>query len=399
MVQLTINPGRERSLKYGHPWVFASALDIKESGKLSIKSGQSVDLVDRQGNFLARGAYSPRSQIRVRIWSFDPDEAIDRDFFAAKIEKSIKLRESIPGLKNTTAKRLIYGESDGLPGLIVDAYDCFLVVQFLTAGVEYWRKEIIEILASLPGYKGVFERSDVDVRTLEGLEPSSGKISGEKPPEFIIIEEYNRKYYVDIRRGQKTGFYLDQRLNRDILSRYTSGKRVLDCFCYTGGFTVAALLGGATGVIAIDESEYSLQLGRVNVELNRQDPKIVEWVKGDVFVELRKFRDRGEKFDLIVLDPPKFAPTHAQLQRALRGYKDINLLAMKLLNEDGILFTFSCSGGVSEDLFQKVVAAAGLDARVRGRIIRRLYQDSDHPVALNFPESNYLKRLIVAIEI
>lgn len=397
MVQLTIKPGRERSLKHGHPWVFASALESREFDKINLQIGQTVDLVDHQGYFLARGAYSPRSQIRVRIWSFDPEEVIDRDFFATKIEQSLQLRESLPGLMQTSAKRLIYGESDGLPGLIVDAYDNFLVVQFLTTGVEYWRKDIIDILVSLSGYKGIFERSDVDIRTLEGLESRSGKISGEDPPEFIHIEEFSRKYIVDIRRGQKTGFYLDQRANREIFSRYAADKRVLDCFCYTGGFSIAALAGGAASVIAVDESEHSIQLGKVNIELNHQDPNSVEWIKGDVFLILRKFRDRGDKFDLIVLDPPKFAPTPAQMQRALRGYKDINLLAMKLLKEDGILFTFSCSGGVSEDLFQKVVAGAGLDAKVRGRIIGRLHQDSDHPVSLNFPESQYLKGLIISV--
>lgn len=377
--------------------MFASALDYRGEAEAIIGSGQTVDLMDHQGNFLARGAYSPRSQIRVRIWSFNSDEIIDRDFFASKVEEAVRLRDSIPELWKSSARRLVYGESDGLPGLIVDAYDRYLVVQFLTAGIEYWRNEIVEILESLPDYIGIFERSDVDIRALEGLEQRAGRLTGKEPPDLIQIDEFGRKYFVNVRQGQKTGFYLDQRLNREILSGYASEKRVLDCFCYTGGFTVAALSGGATHVTAIDESEDSLSLGKENIELNHFNPGNVKWVKGDVFAELRKLRDRGERFDLIVLDPPKFAPTPAHLQRALRGYKDINLLAMKLLNPHGNLFTFSCSGGVSQELFQKVITGSGLDARVTGKVLRKLHQDADHPVSLNFPEGNYLKGLILSV--
>lgn len=394
---LRMKPGRERSLLRRHPWVFASALDFSSCNETDIRPGETVVLFDQRGKFLAHGAYNPRSQIRVRVWSFNPDEGINCDFFASRIENAVRLRASLPGLSHTSAKRMIHGESDGLPGLIVDAYDRFLIVQFLSAGIEFWREEIIKILAGLSDYVGAYERSDVDIRGLEGLSLQSGSLFGIEPPELIEIQEFDRKYLVNVRQGQKTGFYLDQRCNREILSGYTDEKRVLDCFCYTGGFSVAALTGGARCVVAVDESEDALRLGELNLQANRLDSHNVEWIKGDVFNVLRKFRDRGEKFDLIVLDPPKFAPTVAQIQRALRGYKDINLLAMKLLNPEGFLFTFSCSGGVSVELFLKVVSGAGLDAGVSGKVLGRLHQDSDHPVSLNFPEGNYLKGLILSV--
>ena len=393
MADLILKPGREKSLLRHHPWIFSGAVHYLDRDNVAL--GETVNLLSSKGDFLARAAYSPHSQIRARVWLFDPDEQIDSDFFRKRIQAAICARDARYLALNTDAYRLIHAESDGLPGLVVDRYGEVLVLQSLTAGSEFWKDTIADILLEETGLTTIFERSDADVRELEGLGPVVGILRGAMPESQITINENDLKFNVDFESGHKTGFYLDQRDNRLRVRELTKGRDVLDCFCYTGGFTVNALAGDAKSVVAVDASAGALALGRENVQLNGQQAESVEWCEGDVFQVLRKFRDEGRSFDLIILDPPKFAPTAAQAKKAARGYKDINLLAFKLLRTGGILVTFSCSGGVDGALFQKIIASAALDAGVEAQIVERLSQAGDHPVALNFPEGAYLKGLVI----
>jgi len=395
MATVVLKPGRDKSILRRHPWIFSGALAEVRGAP---EDGETVEVLSSQGEYLAKGAYSSASQIRVRIWSWDPDEEISPDFFRQRIEKSIRRREGCVDPTQTDAVRLVHAESDGLPGLIVDRYRDILVMQCLSWGIERWRETLVDVLVELTGLDCVFERSDVEVRALEGQEARSGPLHGGTPPERIKISEFGIEYWVDVQHGHKTGFYLDQRANRKTVRQFANGREVLDCFAYTGGFTLAALKGGAKKSLCIEASAEAIDLGRENVALNGFNPEAVEWVQGNAFQEMRKLRDRGRSFDLVILDPPKFAATAAQAARAARGYKDINLLGLKLLHPRGILATFSCSGGVDADLFQKILAGAALDAGVEARIIQRLSQDCDHPVALNFPEGAYLKGLIVCVE-
>lgn len=351
-------------------------------------------VVSAGGEPLGWAAFSPVSQIRARMWSFDPDTIVDQVFFQARIERAILRRSGYADLKTTDAYRLIHGESDGLPGLIVDRYGDYLVAQFLSAGSDFHREQLTELLVTISGVTNLFERFDAEMRTLEGLPERSGILRGSPAPDQVIIHENGLKFKVDLLHGQKTGFYLDQRDNRHKISAYAQGRKILNCFCYTGAFSAYGLSAGASSILNIDSSEDALSLARENMQINNLPLERNEWVAGDVFQELRKLRDRAETFDLIILDPPKFAATISQVEKAARGYKDINLLAFKLLKPGGILFTFSCSGGVSPDLFQKIVAGAALDAGVDAVILERLGQASDHPIALNFPEGAYLKGLI-----
>lgn len=392
--QLILKPGRERSLLRRHPWVFSGAISsIREDAT----AGDTVDVLDSNGNFLARAAYSPHSQIRARVWSWDPKITIDSLFFKARISRALAVRQALVDPGRTNALRLIHAESDGLPGLVVDRFDDTLVMQCLSTGAERWRETLADLLLELSGAGNIFERSDADVRALEGLPARVGVLRGSEPPARLTIYENDLRFWVDIRRGHKTGFYLDQRQNRARMRELAAGKEVLDCFSYTGGFTIAALAGGAASVMAVDSSGEALAIAKVSLDLNSLPVERVEFVEGDVFQVLRGLRDRDRSFDLIVLDPPKFAPTAAQAERAARGYKDINLLALKLLRQGGLLVTFSCSSGVSEELFQKIVAGAALDAGVEATILTRLHQGPDHPVALNFPEGAYLKGFIISI--
>jgi len=386
MPAIYLKPGREKSVLRRHPWIFSGAVSRVEG---SPDEGETVKLVNSRGQFLGWGAFSSKSQISVRIWSWDEEENIAGDFFRRRLQKAIAARPM------NNALRLVHAESDGLPGLVVDRYNELLVVQFLSSGPERWRETLADLLVELTGIEQIFERSDVDVRALEGLPSRIGPVRGPVPPEKITIRENGLDFWVDVRTGHKTGFYLDQRANRARLGQLTTGRDVLDCFCYTGGFTLHALAGAAKSVLAVDGSADALALASENLALNRLPQERVEWVEGDVFQTLRGLRDRDRRFDVIILDPPKFAPTAAQAERAARGYKDINLLAFKLLRQGGLLVTFSCSGGISEDLFQKIVAGAALDAGAEAQIIERLHQDMDHPVALNFPEGAYLKGFII----
>jgi 23S rRNA (cytosine1962-C5)-methyltransferase len=397
MLELRLKPGREKSVLRGHPWIFSGSVASSSAVKVVEFPGQTVRITDSNGKFLAWGAISPESKIRVRVWSLDESEVIGADYFLQRITAAVNHRKQLAQNKDVNAYRLVHGESDGLPGLIVDKYGQTLVVQFLTNGVEFWRETIIDQLGTITSCDQIFERSDADVRHLEGLTPQKGNLKGGEAGGPVEICEGKLRYWVDITHGQKTGFFIDQRENRAIVRELTSEKSVLDCFAYTGGFTIAAVKGGAKKVTALESSMGAIKLGRENLKLNQIPADFVEWLETDVFKELRKFRDRNRKYDLIILDPPKFAPTAAHAQKAARGYKDINLLAFKLLNPGGLLVTFSCSGGVSSELFQKIVAGAALDAGIEGKIIRRLGPGIDHPVALNFPEGEYLKGFIIQL--
>jgi len=390
MPTLTLKPGREKSLLRRHPWVFSGAVERVEGNPVS---GETIDVLDAKGHFVARAAYSPSSQIRARVWSFDPSEQVDAAFFRRRIRTALAHRATLSLASVTDAFRLIHAESDQIPGLIVDRYGDVLVLQSLTAGCEFWRETLADLLLEETGASTIYERSDADVRELEGLAPHVGPLRG-TCPERITITEYALRFTVDIAHGHKTGFYLDQRHNRQRVGQLARGRDVLNCFCYTGGFTVHALAGGANAVLSIDSSADALALGRENVAINGLSAEKAEWLEGDVFQLLRKLRDQARSFDMIILDPPKFAATAAQAERAARGYKDINLLAFKLLRPGGILVTFSCSGGVDADLFQKIVAGAALDAGVDASIVEHLSQGGDHPVSLHFPEGAYLKGLI-----
>ena len=391
MNSIQLKPGREKSIIQGHPWIFSGALARVDGLP---QPGETVSVQSSDGVFLASAAYSPQSAIRARVWSDDPEDEVGPAFFRRRLTAALRLREISLSANETTAMRLVHGESDGLPGLVVDRYADTLVMQVLSAGAEYWRETFADLLVELTGVGNIYERSDVDVRELEGLAARSGVLRGVAPVGSVTIEENGLKFCVDIRSGQKTGFYIDQRRNRQRLSAYAAGREVLNCFCYTGGFSAYALAGGAARVLSIDSSAEALEMARRNLDLNGLPQDKAEWLDADVFVALRKLRDQGRSFDLIILDPPKFAPTAAQVERAARGYKDINLLAFKLLRPGGVLFTFSCSGGISVELFQKIVAGAAQDARADALILEHLAQGPDHPVALRFPEGTYLKGLV-----
>ena len=390
MNALILKKARERSLKRRHPWIFSGAVE-----KASGKSGETLEVRDIAGNPLALAAYSPDSQIRARVWTFDSSAAVDKGFFKQRIQRAVELRERLPASKHTNAVRLIHGESDGLPGLVVDRYADVLVAQFLAAGVERWREEILDLLVEVSGCEAVFERSDAEVRKLEGLEPRTGFVRGNRNASRCPIVEHGLNFRVDVEQGQKTGFFLDQRENRQRVRALAAGREVLDGFSYTGGFAIAALAGGAKHVTAIESSADAIQIAKENLAANPLAAGGIEFVQADVFKHLRLLRDKGAKYDMIVLDPPKLAPTAAHAENAARAYKDINLLALKLLAPRGLLATFSCSGGVPADLFQSIVAGAALDAGAEAKIIERFGAAADHPVALEFPEGDYLKGLLV----
>ncbi len=400
MIQL--KRGREKSLKRRHPWIFSGAIE-KVTGKPG--AGDTVEVRDASGKTHALAAYSPKSQIRARVWSFDASEAVDEKFFSRKLQNAISLREQLPAAKHSNAMRLVHGESDGLPGLVVDRYADVLVAQFLSSGAERWRDPILDSLIEITGCEAIFERSDAEVRKLEGLEQRVGwaRTAGGVAPAGRVnrdlgrcpIVEHGLNFRVDVEQGQKTGFFLDQRENRQRVRALAAGREVLDGFCYSGGFAIAALAGGARRVTALESSAAALDVAKENLHANPFDASRVEFVKADVFSYLRTLRDRGARFDMVVLDPPKFAPTAALAKNAARAYKDINLLAFKLLAPGGLLATFSCSGGVPADLFQSIVAGAALDAGADAKIIERFSAAADHPVALEFPEGEYLKGLLV----
>jgi 23S rRNA (cytosine1962-C5)-methyltransferase len=389
--RIVLKPGREKSLQRRHPWVFSGAVERVEGDP---ESGATIEIRSAQGGFLAWAAYSPESQISARVWDWREGVRIDGEFFSNRLRRAIARREHLLGPGPTQAVRLVHGEADGLPGVVIDQFADWIVMQLSSAGAWRWRDDIARLVAEITGLPHVFERSDADVLALEGLAPRVATIAGSEPPANIAIEENGLKFEVDPRHGHKTGFYLDQRDNRALLRDLSNGRELLDCFCYTGGFATNALAGGAARVTAIDSSGEAIAAARRHLRLNSLQEERAELIEGDVFALLRKFRDQARKFDVIVLDPPKFAPTAAHAEKAARAYKDINLWALKLLRPDGILFTFSCSGGIPRELFQKIVAGAATDAGVDVRVLRHLSASADHPVALNFPEGEYLKGLM-----
>ena len=386
---VTLKPGRDKSVRNGHPWIFSGAI-AEVAGEPSV--GGTVGVHAADATFLAWGAWSPQSQIRVRVWSRDPGQTIDADFFAKRVADASAARSAMFDDRHTAA-RLVHGESDGLPGVIADRYGDCVVLQLSSAGADAWRDAIVAALAR--GSRVIVERSDAEVRSLEGLPARTGVLNGVAPEAVEIVED-GLLYGVDVLHGQKTGFYLDQRDNRHRVRTLARGRRVLNAFCYTGGFTLAALAGEAKSVLSLDTAADALRLARANVARNPAlQASRAEWREADVFTDLRRLRNEGAQFDMIVLDPPKFAPTAAHAERAARAYKDINLLALKLLARDGLLVTFSCSGGIGADLFQKIVAGAAVDAQADAVIEQRLGASADHPVALAFPEGDYLKGLVV----
>jgi 23S rRNA (cytosine1962-C5)-methyltransferase len=387
MQRLILKTGREKSLRRRHPWVFSGAVAQVVGDPAP---GDTVEVRSDAGELLAVAAYSPASQIRARVWDWQA-RAIDAGFFTERVGQAVQARVALLEGGRTNAARLVHGEADGLPGVVADRYADTVVAQLLSAGAERWRDPIAAALAAVPGVARVCERSDAEVRGLEGLPARAGT----SPPGRLTIHEHGLAFAADVLGGHKTGFYLDQRENRLLLRALAKDRDVLDCFCYTGGFAVNALAGGARSVTGIDSSGAALDLARANVRLNNLGA--AEWIEDDVFTALRRFRDERRRFDLIVLDPPKFAPTAAHAARAARAYKDASLLAFKLLRPGGALMTFSCSGGITPDLFHKIVAGAALDAGVQARIEAWLHAAPDHPVALDFPESEYLKGLLLRV--
>jgi 23S rRNA (cytosine1962-C5)-methyltransferase len=397
---LTLHPGKEKSVLRRHPWLFSGAV-AQLDGRA--RPGDTVDVISHEGRPLARAAWSPASQIRARVWSFDPQESIDHAFFKRRVTAAVARRATLPELAGQQGLRLIHAESDGLPGVIADRYGDTVVVQLTTAGADKWRAAIADSLHKATGCTRIYERSDVEVRSLEGLEPVTGWLLGDASSDELVIEENGVKMAVDIVSGHKTGFYLDQRDNRRRVAELARDRRVLNCFCYTAGFSLQALAGGARAVVSMDSSGPALVTAQRNLELNPQlDATRATWLEADVFAELRNLRSNVERYDLIVLDPPKFAHTAAHAERAARAYKDINLSALRLLAPGGLLMTYSCSGGVSAELFQKIVAGAALDAgastKMTARIVQRLQGAADHPVDLAFPEGDYLKGLLLQVD-
>ncbi len=398
MKVIKLRDGKERSLRKRHPWVFEGSI---ASGRAD--AGETVRVESHAGEFLAWGAYSPASSIRVRAWSFDPTERIDAAFFERRIARAVAVRARLPIESN--AMRLIHGEADGLPGLVVDRYGDTLSAQFTAVGVERWKDVIADALLRVTGLKRLYERSDASVRQLEGLAPLTGWLRGapaDADDTEIAIHEHGWQLTVDVARGHKTGYYLDQRDSRKLFAdsvRHFAAQRVLNCYSYTGGFSIAALAGGAAEVTSVDSSGPALARASAHVALNGFDAARHTAVDADVNATLRRFIEQGRRFDAIVLDPPKFAATAAQAERAARAYKDINRLAFTLLEPGGLLFTFSCSGGVSADLFHKIVAGAGLDAGIDGQIHARTGAAPDHPMTVTFPEGEYLKGLVIVKQI
>ncbi|MFZ9544411.1 MAG: class I SAM-dependent rRNA methyltransferase [Hylemonella sp.] len=390
MKTIRLREGRERSLRRWHPWIFDSAV-----AKGGADRGETVRVESAQGEFLAWAAFSPDSKIRARVWSFEESQRIDAAYLSTLVQRAVRARQRMD--IQSDSLRLVHGEADGLPGLIVDRYGDTLVAQFLSAGVERFKAALTQALLAEPGLSKLYERSDTSFRAMEGLPEVSGWLCGEGSVE-LVLREHDWQLALNIAEGHKTGFYLDQRDSRKKFAdaaRRLQFQRVLNCYCYTGGFTVAALMAGAARVTSIDSSAVALDKARANLVLNRMDLARADFLDADVNASLRQFHQEGRSFDAIVLDPPKFAPTAAHAERAARAYKDINRLAFKLLEPGGMLFTYSCSGGISPELFHKIVASAGTDAGVDGYILERLGGAPDHPMTISFPEGEYLKGLVV----
>lgn len=389
MPKILLKPGREKSVLGGHPWIFSGAIHV---GGESVEPGTIVDVYSQSNNFLARGYYNPQSQIIIRVLTTDKNEKIDEEFFKKRITQAYNMRRSyIDGIK-TNAFRLIHSEGDLLPGLIADYYAGYVVLQFHTLGMELLKPLIIKTLNDVIEPKGIYERSMVRVRQLEGLKSEPvGLLSGEMPPEDLVILENQLQYRVDIAHGQKTGFFLDQRENRENVQKFTDSKEVLNCFSYSGGFSVAAMAGGAKMVVTVDSSEEAIKLAKTNFKLNNFDVKKNEFLVEDCFQVLQRFAQEKRLFDCIVLDPPAFAKKQTDVPQALRGYRDINKQAMNILKPGGILVSASCSSYIDYELFFNTIRAAGSMAKRSVQILKTTMQPSDHPINAHFPEGRYLK--------
>jgi len=394
MVEIKLKKGKEKAVYQHHPWVFSGALD-KVKGKP--QNGDVVRVVDANGEFLAYGYYNGQSRVAIRLIEWNEEITIDADWYEQRIKTAIGGRSHLLKGKNTTASRLIFSEADFLPGLIVDRYGDFLSVQILSSGIEKAKNIVINALVKLLQPKGIFDRSDATARSHEGITAENGLLWGENPSEFIEVKENGIKYHINIAEGQKSGFYCDQRDNRKILASYTKNRTVLDCFSYSGGFSLNALAQGAAEVTSVDSSALAIETLKQNIILNGFDAGKHTAIQSDVNKQLRQFNDEGKKFDVVVLDPPKYAPSRSALDRAARAYKDLNRRGLMLLESGGLLATFSCSGAVDIETFKQIIAWAALDAGKEVQIIYQFCQPEDHPVRLSFPEGEYLKGLLIRV--
>jgi len=397
LAKVCLKKGREKPVNNHHPWIFSGAISKIVTG--NPEPGELVDILGADGTWLAKAYFNPLSQIQARILSWDPGQEIDEEFWREKLEQAIGLRELLHLEPATTAYRLVNAEADGIPGLIVDKYNNFLVFQALTAGIDKRKEMLLSILAELLSPDGIIERSDVNVRKKEGLTKVTAQRFGSSPPEKLTVLENGYSFIADLYQGHKTGLYLDQRANRATVCRSenVAGREVLNVFAYTGGFAINAAAGGASRITNIDTSAIMLEGARQNMKLNGWERPDDEYIKGDAFQKLRKLRDDGRQFDVAIVDPPKFAQAKGDVPAACRGYKDINLLAMQLLRKNGLLATFSCSGLIDGGLFQKVLFGASIDAGRDVQIIQLLAQAADHPILLTFPQSFYLKGFICRV--
>ena len=395
MQDVKLKKGKEKAVKQLHPWVFSGAIEIV-SGKPG--DGDIVSVTDSKGEFLAYGFYNAQSRVAVRLLEWNEQKAIDDDWWRERIHKAIQSRQDLIANEKTNTYRLIFSEADFLPGLIVDRYADYLSVQILTSGIELHKEVILNELQTLLNPIGIFDRSDSSARTHEGMEASNGGVlRGAEPPEYVTVKENDIFYDINISTGQKSGFYCDQRDNRRLVAGYSEGKKVLDCFSYSGGFSLNAMQNNASEVVSVDSSALALETLKRNIIANHFEDRVHRLIQSDVNKQLRAFRESGEKFDVIILDPPKYAPSRSALNKASRAYKDLNRQAMLILNEGGLLATFSCSGAVDLSTFKQIVAWAALDAGKEVQFIHQFSQPEDHPVRSSFPEGEYLKGLLCRV--
>ncbi|NQX41831.1 23S rRNA (cytosine1962-C5)-methyltransferase [Pedobacter steynii] len=393
MIDVILKKGKEKAAMLHHPWIFSGAIDKIKGKPLN---GEIVKVCSASAEFLAYGYYNDQSRVALRLMEWEESKTIDKEWYQEKLRNAIASRKHLLNADTNTC-RLVFSEADFLPGLIVDQYADFLSLQILSAGIENVKEEIIDLLKEELNPRGIFDKSDAGARKHENLEATQGLLWGETPPEFIEVRENGIAYHINIADGQKSGFYCDQRDNREILAAYSKDKNVLDCFCYSGGFTLNSLKHGAAHVTSVDSSALAIETLAHNLELNGFDPTQQLSIQSDVNKQLRVFKEEGKKFDIVVLDPPKYAPSRSALDRAARAYKDLNRLGMLLLEKGGILATYSCSGAVDMETFKQIIAWAALDAGKEVQIIKQFHQPEDHPVRLSFPEGEYLKGLLLRV--